>query len=157
MALKKSGKTVRKKLKKEESIANSKYGFMLFCQYVPQTDIADRCEVSPQTVTEWKKKYDWETKRAAKTISMDELLNKCLIKINDLLDKPDFNADAFAKAVAQLKSLKPSNTVDNEIMTFMAFQDNLLEIRHEENISEDFIKKVTHYQDKYIRNKLNRN
>lgn len=147
-------KRVKKKQNKSDSLANSKYGFILFCNGVSQVDIADRCEVSPQTVTEWKQKYDWETKRAAKTISMDELVNKCLVKISSLLDDENFNADSFAKAVAQLKALRPSNTVDNEIMSFMAFQDFLLERRYEETISEDFIKKVGAYQDRYIKKKL---
>ena len=74
-----------------------------------------------------------------------------------MLDDDNFSADAFAKAVAQLKSLKPSNTIDNEIMTFMAFQDFLLEHRHEENIEEDFIKKIALYQDRYIKKKLGYN
>lgn len=166
MAVKKVVKKVAKKVTKKvavrrkdksDNLALRNYAFILFCTGVSQVDIADRCEVSAQTITEWKQKFDWETKRAAKTISMDELVNKCLMKINELLDDKDFNADAFAKAVNQLKALKPNNTTDNEIMTFMAFQDYLLERRHEEAISEDFIKQVCSFQDRYIKKKLGYN
>lgn len=151
---KKSGKTNGKRKPKKDNLANINYAFILYCQGIQQNEIADRCDTSPQTITEWKKKFDWETKRAAKTISMDELVNKCLIKINKLLDDENFKADDFAKAVAQLKSLRPSNTVDDNIMSFLAFQDYLLERRHEESISEDFIKQVTAWQDRFVKAKM---
>ena len=158
MAVKKPIKKAAKKRKdKGESLALRNYAFVLFINGVAQNDIAVRCEVSEKTITEWKQKYDWESKRAAKTISMEELVNKCLIKISAMLDEPDFNADSFAKAVAQLKSLKPNNTVDNEIMTFIAFQDFLIERRYDDNIQEDFIKEVSAYQDKYVKKKLGYN
>lgn len=149
-------KIARKKLRDDKN-ANRAYGFILFCQRIAQNEIAERCEVSVQTISAWKKEDQWEAKRASKTISMDELVNKCLVKINELLDTKDFDADAFAKSVAQLKALKPNNTVDNEIMTFMAFQNFLLERKHTAEVSDDFIKKVTGFQDRYIQIKLGNN
>lgn len=149
-------KKVTKKLKDDKN-ANRSYGFILYAQRVAQNEIAERCNVSVQTISDWKKKDNWEAKRAAKTISMDELVNKCLIKINELLEQKDFDADGFAKAVAQLKALKPNNTVDNEIMTFMAFQNFLLERKHTADVSDLFIKQVTSLQDKYIQIKLGTN
>ena len=148
-------KEKKKRKSKSESIAMLNYAFILFCSGMSQKDIAARCEVSEKTISEWKQKYDWESKRASKTVSMDELVNKCLVKINDMLDSNDFNADNFAKAVAQLKSLKPSNTIDNIINSFLKFQDFLLEIRHEEDIPEELIKTIVALQDRFVKTKLN--
>ncbi len=142
------------RLKKQDTEAMKHYGFILYMQNIQQTEIAERCNVTAATVSDWKKKENWEAKRAAKTISMDELIAKALMKINELLDSDNFNDDAFAKAVAQLKTLKHRNTVDDEIMCFMDFQNFLIEKRYTEKIDEDFIKKLTKLQDMYIQLKL---
>jgi uncharacterized protein YjcR len=148
--------TIKKKerLKKQDNEAVKYYGFILYMQNIQQTEIAERCNVTAATITEWKQKGNWEAKRASKTISMDELITKALMKINEMLDSKDFNADSFAKAVAQLKTLKHRNTVDDEIMCFMDFQNFLIEKRFIEAIDESFIKKLTKLQDQYIQLKL---
>ena len=128
--------------------------YFLFMQNTPQKDIASRVGVTEKTIGKWKHDDNWEAKRAAKTISMDELIVKALQKINELLDSPNFNADSFAKAVAQLKSLKSNNTVDDEIMTFMNFQNYLIQNRINEGLTEDFIKEVVRQQDNYIQIRL---
>jgi hypothetical protein len=76
--------------------------------------------------------------------------------ISDMLDnKEQFSADAFAKAVSQLKTLKTHNTVDDDINTFMDFQDFLIRERSSnKEISDDFIKLITRLQDSYIQYRL---
>lgn len=144
--------------KKSKSNSNE-YAYFLYMHGVQQKEIAARVGVSAKTIGEWKEKGNWDAKRAAKTISLEELANKCMTKASQMLDQDikDFNSDAFAKAIAQLKTLLPKNTVDSDIMTFMSFQDMLLEIRAEHNINDDFIKDVTKYQDIYIKRKLGHN
>lgn len=150
-----------RKLQKAKSTATKtnnegkkQLAYFLFMQNTPQKDIASRVGVTEKTIGKWKTEDNWEAKRAAKTISMDELIVKALQKINELLDSPNFNADAFAKAVAQLKSLKSNNTVDDEIMTFMNFQNFLIQHRINEGLTEDFIKEVVRQQDNYIQIRL---
>lgn len=147
-------KTIRRAGSGAGKEAQKEHAYYLFMSKIPQKEIASRVSVTEKTVTKWKEEGGWEAKRAAKTISMDELVTKALVKINDLLDSPDFNADAFSKAVAQLKSLKTSNTVDDEIMTFMAFQNFLIQNRIIEGLSEDFIKQIVRWQDNYIQIRL---
>lgn len=132
------------------------YAYMLYMKRVPQKDIAERTGVRENTISDWKKKDGWEQKRAAKTISTDELIVKALGKINEMLDSEtgEFNADSFAKAVAQLKNLKTRNTIDDEIMCFMDFQNWLIERRHIEDIDEKIIKAITRLQDNYVQYRL---
>lgn len=138
---------------------SNEYAYFLFMHGVKQKEIAARVGVSEKTISSWKEKENWQAKRAAKTISLEELANKCMTKASQMLDLDitEFDSDAFAKAIAQLKTLLPKNTVDSDIMTFMSFQDMLLEIRTEQGISEEFIKDVTKYQDIYIKRKLGHN
>ncbi|TAD94503.1 MAG: hypothetical protein EAY75_00020 [Bacteroidetes bacterium] len=77
--MKKAKKTTTapaKPLQKTNAAPNGSrdYAFMLFMQRVPQQDIAQRCQVSQQTISAWKTKDNWEAKRASKTISMDALV-----------------------------------------------------------------------------------
>ncbi len=139
---------------KQSKDGNKEYAYILFMQRVAQKDIAERVGVTEKTVSRWKIDGNWEAKRAAKTISMDELIVKALGKINELLDSDDFNADSFAKAVAQLKTLKTSNTIDDEIMCFMDFQNYLMERRLIDKIDETFIKQLTKLQDSFIQMRL---
>ncbi|MDR1897527.1 MAG: hypothetical protein LBR10_12130 [Prevotellaceae bacterium] len=87
---------------------------------------------------------------------MDDLITKTLGKINDLLDSPEFNADAFSKAVSQLKSLKGSNTVNDVIDCFAYFSAWTVEQRafYPDNLTDDFIQKMTYWQDRYIQTHL---
>ena len=128
--------------------------YFLFMQNTPQKDIASRVGSTEKTIGKWKLEGNWDVKTAAKAISMDELVTKALQRINELLDSTDFNADAFAKAVAQLKSLKSENTIDDEIMTFLNFQNFLIQHRIHEGLTEEFIKEVVSQQDNYIQVRL---
>lgn len=159
MAVPKKKAKTKGRLNKSESLANRNYALKLYIQGVSQIEIADKCGVTPQTISDWKEKYDWELKRAARSISLEELANKCMQKAGEMLDQPigEFNSDAFAKAIAQLRTLLPKNTVDTDLMTFMAFQDFMLEIRHEEGLEEGFIKQVSKLQDRFIKRKMGHN
>jgi len=132
--------------------------YILFMNHVKQDEICQRLDVSPPTLKTWKVSGGWEEKRACRTISLDDLLHKSYKKINDLLDLnvADFSADAFSKAVQQLKSLKENHTVDDEISTFLAFQDYLIAERdsHKE-VTDSFIKLVVKLQDIFILKRKN--
>jgi len=128
------------------------YAYLLYMQGVPQKDVCEKVGVSSPTLIKWKEDGGCDTKRAAKTISVDELVVKTLRKINELLESPDFNADAFAKAVNQLKSLKTKNTVDDVLKCFLDFQTWVIQNRSTfpEIIGNDFIHSLAKIQDMYI-------
>lgn len=145
-------------VKKEIAIRNPEkyeYAFLLFMQKVPQKEICDKVEITPATLLKWKESGGWESKRAARTISVDNLISKTLQRIDELLDDPSFNPDAFSKAVKQLKALKQGASLDDKILTLMAFGDWLIEeMAIDKNITDEFIKSVTTYQDKYVLKQL---
>ena len=141
---------------KTRSPEKYEYAYLLFMQMVQSQDICTRAGISAPTLNSWKKSGGWEGKRASRTISLDDLMQKALRRISDMLDnETNFSADAFAKAVKQLKELKTSNTVDDDINCFMSFQDFLIRQRAiYRELTDEFIKGITKYQDIYIQYRL---
>lgn len=142
---------------KPENAEKLNYAYLLFMQKVPQKEICQRVGITEQTFIRWKKQSGWEEKRAAKTISIDDIVGKTLQKISGMLDNDEhFNADAFAKAVAQLKSLKGSGTVNDAMSSFDIFLQWLVEQRayYPAEITDEFLKKVAHWQDQHIQYRL---
>ena len=133
------------------------YAYLLYMQRVPQKEIAERADVSQQTLSKWKEDGGWEMKRAARTISRDELLNKTMMRINDMLDdREGFNADAFSKAVSHLKELKGGYSLDDVVDVLMKFGDWLIETSaNDKGITPEFIQQLTAYQDQYIKMRIN--
>ncbi|MEI6683438.1 MAG: hypothetical protein WCO44_12450 [Bacteroidota bacterium] len=125
-------------------------------QQVQAQDICARVGISAPTLKSWKDDGGWEQKRASRTISLDDLMQKALARINEMLDSQEvFSADSFAKAVKQLKELKSSNTIDDDINTFMSFQDFIVQQRNiYRDITDEFIKSLVKYQDIYIQFRL---
>lgn len=131
------------------------FAYLLYMQNVPQQDICERIQVSAPTLQSWKESGHWEMKRAAKTISIDDLLQKAMKKIDEMLSNDGLNADAFAKAVQQLKVLKRTTTVDDDINTLTAFSDFVIANRiTNKEVTDAFIKLLTKLQDWYIQSKL---
>ncbi len=132
------------------------YAYLLYMQKVAQKDICERVGVSAPTLIKWKDENGWAAKRAANTISIDEIINKTLKKVNDLLEADSFNADAFAKAVAQLKALKGSATVNDVIDCFSIFSAWVVGHRslYPDSLTDEFIKQLTYWQDQYVQYRL---
>lgn len=147
-------KTVKQAIKARPPDGSKEYAYMLYMQGIAQKEIAQRTGITEKTISKWKLEANWEAKRAAKAISVDELVAKALVKINELLDSAEFNADSFAKAVATLKTLKHRNTIDDEVMCFMDFQSYLMQRRQELAVAPDFIKELTRLQDTYVQWRL---
>jgi hypothetical protein len=131
------------------------YAYLLFMQRVSSQDICERVGITAPTLIAWKESGSWEAKRAARTISLDDLLQKAMKKIDEMLDTPGFNSDSFAKAVQQLKVLKRGNTVDDDINSLTAFSEFIIARRiSDQEISDEFIRLVTRLQDSYIQSRL---
>lgn len=142
-------------MKKQRDPEKYEYAYMLYMKKVQQKDISERVGISQQTLVKWVRDNGWEEKRAARVISMDELIAKALRKINEILDNEKFNADSFAKAVKQLKELKAGTYINDDINVFTQFGDWLIDqLAIDKSIDTEFLKKVTHWQDKYIRSRI---
>ena len=133
------------------------YASLLYMQRVPQKEIADRVGVSQQTLSKWKDDGGWELKRVARTVSRDQIINKTLMKINELLDnEEDFNGDEFAKLSSQLEKIKGGYTMDDVADILTKFGDYIIEQSASDRaITTEFVQLLTKYQDKYLLMRIN--
>ena len=133
------------------------YAYLLYMQKVPQKEIAERVGVSQQTLSKWKEDGGWELKRVAKTVSRDQIINKVLLRINEMLDsEEEFNADEFSKAANQLSKLKQGCTIDDIADILTRFGDWVIEqSASDKTITTEFVQQLTQLQDKYLLNRIN--
>ena len=133
------------------------YAYLLYMQKIPQKAIAERVGVSQQTLVKWKEDGGWEYKRVAKTVSRDNIINKVLLRLNEMLDNTDeFNADEFSKAANQLSKLKQGCTVDDIADILTGFGDWVIEqSATDKAITTGFVQQLTRLQDKYLLNRIN--
>ena len=137
------------------NVGKYEYAYLLYMKNISQKEICEKVGITPATFIKWREADGWDVKRAAATISIDQLANKLLIKASDMLDDPKFDADAFSKAMAQVKRLQKGASIDDIIRIYTGFGDYLMEqAATDSSLSSDFIQKVTTYQDKHIMSNL---
>ncbi len=108
--------------------------------------------ITESTISNWVQSGGWEAKRAARNISPEQIANKLLAKLNDMLEAgEDFNPAAFAKITRQLKSFKREAGIDDLIYAFIAFGSWLeKESLTDDRITPELIELITGLQDKFI-------
>ena len=133
------------------------YAYLLYMQKVPQKEIAERVGVSQQTLSKWKETGGWELKRVARTVSRDQIINKVLMKLNEMLDSgEEVNADEFSKASNQLKKLQTGCTIDDIADILTRFGDWVIEkSATDQEITTEFVQLLTKKQDEYLLMRMN--
>jgi len=143
------------------------FAFILYMNGELQKNICERVGITPVTLGKWIDKDKWKERRAAKTISKAELINKALQSISNLLDqaldnKDDPNAfnnlsDRLSKIAKTITSLEKGNTVINDMETFRGFISFLnSRIDVDPAVNLDLIKTINRLQDIYVSNKLSK-
>lgn len=130
--------------------------YFYYMSGINQKEICQRVKISAPTCQKWKEKGNWEARRAASSITREELVNKTLMAVSKLLDANTESLDPtlpdkLSKFASTITSLDKKNTVVNDIETFMAFNRYLQAmLQHDKTLTLDFIKKVNQYQDAYV-------
>lgn len=133
--------------------------YLLYMSSTPIKEIMERTGIkSNATINKWITSEGWKEKRAAKTVSRTELINKTLSKINDLLDSDnkDFSADQLSKMASLIEKLdkQESPVVIMDVFTeFGKWLQNKSTI--DKTVTLDFMKQLNRFQDIFITNKLN--
>lgn len=138
---------------------------LYYFQGMPQKQIAEKVGVSAVTLGRWVEKEGWKETRSGMNITRPELVNKNLLLISRLLDKlnsEDIDLSDVGKIVDQISKLasaveridKKANVVDT-IEVFSAL-NKWLETRMEwdNNITPEFMRLLTHYQELFINEKM---
>jgi len=133
--------------------------YLLYMSNTPIKEILDRTSIkSNATINKWIQEEGWKEKRAARTISRQELVNKTLMKINELLEleAKDFPADQLSKLASLIEKLDKQDSPILIMDVFMEFS-KWLQNRSttDKTVTLEFMKQLNHLQDIYITNKLN--
>jgi hypothetical protein len=133
--------------------------YLLYMSGTPIKEILNRTSIkSNATINNWIQDEGWREKRAAKTVSRTELVNKTLMKINELLDlkAEDFPADQLSKLASLIEKLDKQDSPILIMDVFMEFS-KWLQNRSttDKTVTLDFMKQLNYLQDIYITNKLN--
>lgn len=121
-----------------------------------QKAIAEKIGVSAQTVNRWAKDDNWESLRAAKTITRTEIVNNMLQQLNQRIVNGDLNADEAAKMAKAIKSLDGETNIITVIEVFTAYNKWLISrMQFDEELTPELVKAMNRYQDLYIAENLN--
>lgn len=130
--------------------------FILFMDGQLQKEICQRVGVTPKTLQRWINEGSWKEKLAAKSITRTELVNKVLGKIYDMLSgSGSIDADALSKLASAIERLDKKDTPVLVMEVFLRFGGWLQNTSSSDKDCDlEFIKKVTHYQDKYVTERM---
>ena len=137
--------------------------YLLYMNVELQKAICERVGCAAKTLQNWIDKEGWKEKRAAKSVTKSELVNKTLKAIGDLLDKASIDkengssgiADQLSKMATVIEKLgKKSNVVDM-MDVFMLFNRWLqTRVQFDKSLTLDQVKSINHFQDTYINERL---
>lgn len=139
-------KTRKNQLDKERELAR-----LYYFQGDSQKAIAQRIGVSAQTVNRWVASGEWDSLRAAKTLSRKELVAKMLQKINERLDSDDWTADEIIKSASAIEKLDKKTNVVTMMEVFATFGNWLAaRMQIDPELTPEIIQVITKYQDIFI-------
>lgn len=129
---------------------------LYYMQGESQKDIAERLGVSRNTISAWVKDGQWDTRRAAKTVSRSELVKKMLSDINQKLETGDWSADEICKAASAIEKLDKQTNIVTMIEVFSSFNNWLVSrMQIDAELTPELVKVINKYQDLFIGEKLN--
>ena len=144
---------------KKKSLARS-----LYMRGMEQQEIAEKTDISRQTISRWVNTEGWKEARAAKSVTRPELVNKLLLTIDQLItsvnqsDDPTLIAglgDKLAKLSSVIEKLDKKANVVDAIEVFMAFNRWIQDqASFDPEITPELIKAINKYQNKFLMEKM---
>lgn len=130
----------------------------LYLDKVPLKEIAARLEITPQTLSTWKKNGAWQERRNAEQLSPKTLYRKLLSQLDELIERgsPLETADAISKICKQVKELDRSTTLDDTVGVLSEFGDWIIANGKSLNTTTEFLQELTRLQDIYIQEQIQR-
>lgn len=143
------------------------FASVLFMNGMPQKEIAKKVGITAATLSKWVESYGWREKRAAKTVTRKELVNKLLQRIATLLDDPEAKGleDSLAKLSKAISTLDKQVNIVYIVECFIALsawldsRDDLKKfitdnLANESDRYTAFIKTLNRVQDMFVSERL---
>ena len=145
---------------KNERTQKKELARMYYMNGETQKVIAQKVEVSEQTVSSWVEKEGWAARRAGINVTRPELVNKALAALNKVLDQvyesDDIELvstlpDKLAKFASAIEKLDKKANIVSTIDVFMAFSKWIqYRATWDKEITPEFMRALNKYQDLYI-------
>lgn len=145
----------KKELEQKKELAR-----MYYMNGETQKVIAQKVEVSEQTIGSWVEKEGWAARRAGINVTRPELVNKALAALNKVLDQvyesDDIELvstlpDKLAKFASAIEKLDKKANIVSTIDVFMAFSKWIqYRATWDKEITPEFMRALNKYQDLYI-------
>ena len=154
---------ITKKPKRVKDEGKYEYAWLLFTQQINQAEIAKKAGVAERTISRWIAENDWVSRRAAGNVTRDELVNKTLNLIDNLLMQALYEgktdsaklADQLSKLAGAIRNLDKQANVVDIVQVFMTFNRWLIGQQPlDKELTDDIIKTVNRYQDMFINERL---
>lgn len=128
---------------------------MYYMQGETQKSAAEKAGASRNTVAAWVKDGQWDSLRAAKTITRKEIVNKMLRQINERIESREWSPDEICKASAAIEKLDKQTNIVTVIEVFSAYNSWLVaRMRLDPELTPELVKTMNRYQDIFIGEKL---
>jgi len=145
---------------KKENEQKKEVARMYYMNGETQKVIAQKVEVSEQTISAWVDKEGWAARRAGVNVTRPELVNKALAALNKVLDQvyesDDIELvsqlpDKLAKFASAIEKLDKKANIVTTIDVFMAFSKWIqFRATFDKDITPAFLMALNKYQDLYI-------
>jgi uncharacterized protein YjcR len=145
----------KKEMEKKKEVAR-----MYYMNGETQKAIAEKVEVSEQTLSDWVNKDGWAVRRAGVNVTRPELINKALSALNKVLDQvyesDDIEIisslpDKLAKFASAIEKLDKKASIVSTIDVFMAFSKWIqYRATFDKEITPEFLRALNKFQDMYI-------
>lgn len=148
-------RATRKEMEQKKELAR-----MYYMNGDIQKVIAQKVDVSEQTISRWVEKEGWAARRAGINITRPELINKSLAALNKILDQvyesDDIEMistlpDKLSKFASAIEKLDKKANIVSTIDVFMAFS-RWIQYRasFDPEVTPELIRAINKYQDMYI-------
>jgi len=134
------------------------YAYLLFSKNDGLTleQIATKCDVHPNTITRWRKKYRWDETRETLLTTRQEQLRRLYMQLGELndhiMEKPEgqrfankSEADAMTQITRSIANLEKDMSVGTVIDVFVPFLQFVAKLDGEQ------AKKIVELQDAYVK------
>lgn len=134
------------------------YAFLLFSKNEGLTleQIAEKCEVHPNTITRWRKKNKWDETRETLLTTRQEQLRRLYMQLKELNDhimgKPEgerfankSEADSMTQITRSIANLEKDMSASMVIDVFIPF------LQFTAKVDPELSKKIVELQDAYVK------
>lgn len=129
---------------------------LYYMQGMQQKEIAERVGVSRNSVSAWVRSGQWDTQRAARSITRAELVRKMLHSLDEQLESGLWSPAEIVKVAAAIEKLDKQTNVVIVIEVFTAFSRWLVvRMESDPELTPELVKQINAYQDLFVSSTLN--